>query len=72
VLCALRNAGQTCICANRVFVADAVYDRFAAAVVEHVKLLKLGDGADAKTTIGPLISQAAVDKVCACWTSLQK
>ena len=42
VLSALRNAGQTCICANRVFVAEAVYDQLAEAVAERVRKLKVG------------------------------
>lgn len=63
VLSALRNAGQTCICANRVFVAAPIYDQFAQLVKEKVKALRVGDGLDAGTTHGPLITPGAVDKV---------
>lgn len=63
VTSALRNAGQTCICANRVFVQDSIYDRFAEAVSHQVSQLKVGDGLDPATNIGPLINPAAVEKV---------
>jgi hypothetical protein len=62
VASALRNAGQTCICVNRAFVHESVADEFAVLVAERVKLLKAGDGSSADTTLGPLISRAAVDK----------
>eukprot|EP00195_Chlamydomonas_chlamydogama_P002619 CAMPEP_0202920768 /NCGR_PEP_ID=MMETSP1392-20130828/77027_1 /ASSEMBLY_ACC=CAM_ASM_000868 /TAXON_ID=225041 /ORGANISM="Chlamydomonas chlamydogama, Strain SAG 11-48b" /LENGTH=526 /DNA_ID=CAMNT_0049614281 /DNA_START=54 /DNA_END=1634 /DNA_ORIENTATION=- len=65
VLSALRNAGQTCICANRVFVHESVYKRFSEIVTDLVSKLKVGDGLDASTTTGPLISQAGLDKVVA-------
>ena len=58
-----RNAGQTCVCANRIYVQDGVYDAFAAKLVEAVKGLKVGDGSEAGVTTGPLINAAAVDKV---------
>lgn len=58
-----RNAGQTCVCANRIYVQDGVYDAFAAKLVEAVKKLKVGDGAAADVTTGPLINAAAVTKV---------
>ena len=58
-----RNAGQTCVCANRIYVQDSVYDAFAAKLVEAVKGLKVGDGSEAGVTTGPLINAAAVDKV---------
>ena len=58
-----RNAGQTCVCANRLLVQDSVYDAFAAKLVEAVKALKIGDGVDAEVTTGPLINRAAVSKV---------
>ncbi|WIA28425.1 hypothetical protein OEZ86_010970 [Tetradesmus obliquus] len=62
---ALRNSGQTCICANRVFVQDQVYDKFAELVAARVAALRVGDGAAADTTHGPLISPAGVEKVVA-------
>jgi len=58
-----RNAGQTCVCANRLLVQDAVYDAFAAKLVERVKKLKVGNGMEPGTTIGPLIDGNAVEKV---------
>jgi succinate-semialdehyde dehydrogenase/glutarate-semialdehyde dehydrogenase len=58
-----RNAGQTCVCANRIYVQDGVYDAFAAKLVEAVKKLKVGDGTAADVTTGPLINAAAVTKV---------
>ncbi|MBY6096425.1 NAD-dependent succinate-semialdehyde dehydrogenase [Ferrimonas balearica] len=58
-----RNAGQTCVCSNRIFVHRAVYDAFAAKVVEAVGQLTVGDGLDAATQIGPLVGPAAVAKV---------
>jgi succinate-semialdehyde dehydrogenase / glutarate-semialdehyde dehydrogenase len=58
-----RNAGQTCVCANRLLVQDGIYDAFAAKLAEAVKALKVGDGLAPGTTQGPLINAAAVDKV---------
>jgi len=58
-----RNAGQTCVCANRLLVQDSVYDAFAAKLAEAVRALKVGDGAEAGVTTGPLINRAAVAKV---------
>ena len=58
-----RNAGQTCVCANRLLVQDSVYDAFAAKLAEAVTALKVGDGADVGVTTGPLINRAAVSKV---------
>ncbi|MCF9033682.1 NAD-dependent succinate-semialdehyde dehydrogenase [Acinetobacter nectaris] len=58
-----RNSGQTCVCANRIYVQDGIYDTLSEKLVEAVKNLKVGDGRDEGTTQGPLIEQAAVDKV---------
>ncbi|MDR9838396.1 NADP-dependent succinate-semialdehyde dehydrogenase [Herbaspirillum huttiense] len=58
-----RNAGQTCVCANRLYVQDGVYDAFAAKLVEAVKKLKVGDGMENGVTQGPLINEQAVKKV---------
>jgi succinate-semialdehyde dehydrogenase/glutarate-semialdehyde dehydrogenase len=58
-----RNAGQTCVCANRLYVHDAVYDAFTAKLVEAVKGLKVGNGLEAGVTQGPLIDRAALAKV---------
>ena len=58
-----RNAGQTCVCANRILVQSGIYDRFAAALVEAVKKLVVGPGMEAGTNVGPLINSAAIAKV---------
>ncbi len=58
-----RNAGQTCVCANRLLVQDKVYDAFAAKLAEKVKAMKVGNGMDAGVVQGPLIDAAAVAKV---------
>ena len=58
-----RNAGQTCVCANRVMVHESVYAAFIEKLLPKVEALKVGHGLDAAVTIGPLISKAAVDKV---------
>src|ERR1700716_4097585 len=58
-----RNTGQTCVCANRLLVHDAVYDAFAVKLAEAVKKLKPGPGVDAGVTQGPLIDDRAVEKV---------
>jgi succinate-semialdehyde dehydrogenase/glutarate-semialdehyde dehydrogenase len=58
-----RNAGQTCVCANRLFVHSKVYDAFAARLAEKVKALKVGIGTDAGITQGPLINAEALAKV---------
>lgn len=57
-----RNAGQTCVCVNRFYVQDAVYDEFAQRLTAAVEQLSMGDGRSAGVNIGPLINQAAVDK----------
>lgn len=58
-----RNSGQTCVCANRLYVQDKVYDSFVARLQVAVQKLQVGDGAKAGTTQGPLIDQHAVEKV---------
>ena len=58
-----RNSGQTCICANRVYVQDGVYDEFAKKLAEAVSTLKVGPGLDEDTMIGPLVNDAALQKV---------
>ena len=58
-----RNAGQTCVCANRLYVQDGVYDAFAKKLAAEVAKLKVGNGVDAGVTTGPLINTAAVEKV---------
>ncbi|KQQ32762.1 NAD-dependent succinate-semialdehyde dehydrogenase [Duganella sp. Leaf126] len=58
-----RNAGQTCVCANRLYVQAGVYDAFAEKLVAAVKQLKVGNGVDEGVTQGPLIDAKAVEKV---------
>lgn len=58
-----RNNGQTCVCANRIYVQAAVYDEFAAKLAEKTRALKLGDGFSDGVTTGPLINEDAVAKV---------
>jgi succinate-semialdehyde dehydrogenase/glutarate-semialdehyde dehydrogenase len=58
-----RNTGQTCVCANRLFVQDAVYDAFAAKLGEKIKALKVGKGTEAGVNIGPLIDEQGLKKV---------
>jgi len=58
-----RNAGQTCVCANRLYVQDGVYDAFASKLVAAVAKLKVGNGIENGVTQGPLIDDKAVQKV---------
>jgi succinate-semialdehyde dehydrogenase/glutarate-semialdehyde dehydrogenase len=58
-----RNAGQTCVCANRIYVQDGVYEQFAEKLVAAVGKLKVGNGAEPGVTQGPLIDEKAVQKV---------
>jgi succinate-semialdehyde dehydrogenase/glutarate-semialdehyde dehydrogenase len=58
-----RNAGQTCVCANRIYVQDGVYDEFVKKFSAKVKTLKVGNGFEEGVSQGPLIEDAAVDKV---------
>lgn len=58
-----RNAGQTCVCANRLFAQEKVYNSFVTRLTEAVNAMKVGDGFEAGVTIGPLINVEAVEKV---------
>jgi succinate-semialdehyde dehydrogenase/glutarate-semialdehyde dehydrogenase len=58
-----RNAGQTCVCANRFYVQDGIYDAFVAKFSARVRALKVGNGFEDGVAQGPLIEDAAVDKV---------
>ena len=57
-----RNAGQTCICTNRIFVHESLYDTFVAKLSERIKKLKIGSGFELDTDIGPMINESAVQK----------
>ncbi len=58
-----RNAGQTCVCANRLFVQDGIFDAFAQKLADRVAQLQVGDGFSEGVTQGPLIDDAALQKV---------
>lgn len=63
MMCKFRNAGQTCVCANRIYVQAGVYDAFAAKLKVAVDALQVGDGFNDGITTGPLISNNAMAKV---------
>ncbi len=58
-----RNAGQTCVCANRILVQSGIHDEFVARLTQAIDQFHIGNGLDPATDIGPLINQAAMDKV---------
>ena len=58
-----RNAGQTCVCANRILVQDGVYDAFTKRLAETAGAMKVADGFEPGAVIGPLIDMKAVEKV---------
>ncbi len=58
-----RNTGQTCVCANRIYVQEGVYDEFLARFSQAISAMKVGDGLKGETQQGPLINMAAVEKV---------
>lgn len=63
IIAKFRNNGQTCVCANRIYVQSGVYDEFAKKLGEKVSALQTGNGFDEGVVFGPLIDQAAVEKV---------
>lgn len=58
-----RNGGQACTCANRIFVQDGIHDEFLARLLAEVKKLKLGNGLEDDSNMGPMVSKAAIHKV---------
>ena len=60
--CKFRNAGQTCVCTNRIYVQDGIHDEFVAAFAESVRGLRVGDPLDEATDIGPLVDAAGLAK----------
>lgn len=62
MICKFRNAGQTCVCANRIYVQRSVYQEFMSIFQEKIKALKVGNGLEDGVSIGPLIDDAAVEK----------
>ncbi|MFQ6546529.1 NAD-dependent succinate-semialdehyde dehydrogenase [Aestuariibius sp. 2305UL40-4] len=63
IACKFRNNGQTCVCANRIYVQDGVYDAFAEKLKNAVEDMTVGDGLEDGTDLGPLIEPGALDKV---------
>ena len=63
IICKYRNAGQTCVCANRVLVQDGVYDEFTEKLSKATAELKMGDGTEDGVSIGPLINEGAANDV---------
>ncbi|MGB5247347.1 MAG: NAD-dependent succinate-semialdehyde dehydrogenase [Woeseia sp.] len=63
IICKFRNAGQTCVCANRILVQDGIYDEFAKKFAKAVRQLKVGDGMQDGVDIGPLINEGAANGV---------
>ncbi|WP_243613694.1 NAD-dependent succinate-semialdehyde dehydrogenase [Shimia aestuarii] len=63
IMCKFRNNGQTCVCANRIYVQAGVYDAFAEKLKARVAAMKVGDGLEQDTAFGPLINEDAVEKV---------
>ena len=63
MICKFRNAGQTCVCANRILVQEGVYDAFTEQLVAAMAGLKIGNGVDDGVTIGPLINEGAANDV---------
>lgn len=63
ILTKFRNAGQTCVCANRIIVHESVSEEFSKKLTEQVKKLKVGNGLDEDTDIGPVINKAGYEKI---------
>jgi len=63
VTCKFRNSGQVCVCINRIYVQDGVYDRFVTRLAEEVRKLKVGNGMDEGVVVGPLIDSKGLEKV---------
>ena len=63
IACKFRNNGQTCVCANRIYVQAGVYDAFAEKLTKAVAAMKVGDGLEDGTDLGPLITEKAIEKV---------
>ncbi|MEX0371050.1 MAG: NAD-dependent succinate-semialdehyde dehydrogenase [Tateyamaria sp.] len=63
IMCKFRNNGQTCVCANRIYVQSGVYDVFAQKLKDRVNQMKVGDGLEDGTDLGPLINPEASEKV---------
>src|SRR5690606_13631359 len=68
MLAKFRNAGQTCICANRIYIQAGVYDELAGRPAQKVEGLKIGDGFSSDVQQGPLINESAIHKIQALLT----
>ena len=62
MICKFRNNGQTCVCANRIYVQDGVYDAFSRKLIARLEQMKVGDGLDG-ADLGPMIEPSAIEKV---------
>jgi succinate-semialdehyde dehydrogenase/glutarate-semialdehyde dehydrogenase len=58
-----RNAGQTCVCANRIYVQSGIAEAFTSQLTQAVQALKVGDGYEADTDVGPIINEAGLEKI---------
>ena len=63
IMCKFRNNGQTCVCANRIYVQAGAYDAFAEKLAAALSQMKIGDGLEDGVALGPLINQDAITKV---------
>lgn len=63
IICKFRNAGQTCVCANRLYVQSGIYNSFVDRLIKRVDRLKVGDGFAQDTDIGPIIDAPGLEKV---------
>lgn len=63
VTCKFRNSGQVCVCINRIYVQDGIYDQFVTRLAEEVRKLKVGNGMDEGVVVGPLIDSKGLEKV---------
>ena len=63
IISKFRNNGQTCVCANRIYVQSGVYDAFAEKLIKRVEAMTVGNGMNPEVINGPLIDMAAVEKV---------
>ena len=63
IMCKFRNNGQTCVCANRIYVQAGIYDAFAEKLAAALSQMKIGDGLEDGVALGPLINQDAITKV---------
>ncbi|RPD67539.1 succinic semialdehyde dehydrogenase [Lentinus tigrinus ALCF2SS1-7] len=63
IMCKFRGTGQTCVCANRIYVQSSIYAEFASRLAERVAAFKVGNGLEKDTTHGPLIHDRAIEKV---------